>query len=343
MQTNKVYKTPILDMVDNVRSKKVTDTEYDELLGSDYIGELGKPKDKLLFLSYEDFSKCIDYFFDNMVRSVSHICSSATKEYIINLFKFAPYKIKDNEKIKTIPKQIKDEYERLENVNHSNSLALVQKINLIKNFYLDKYIFLFEKIRDNYGSKLQQENEIFLCPYCERNYINVIDKETFIVKPDLDHFYPKAQYPFLAATLENLIPSCQVCNSRLKKEIDFYSIRHLHPLKPTENIFRKLDFLYLGNKNIYIKNKALFSPEEQQYIKTFRIEEVYNSHTEVLDDILEKNKKYNYVKKNHILKTCPSMRMKTIKELVFHEYINIDEKKIPMSSLKKSLYKKIVQ
>jgi hypothetical protein len=220
---------------------------------------------------------------------------------------------------------------------------LINEIKTIKGIYIDKYITLFNKIRNDFGAKLQKENEIFLCPYCQRNYVNIIQKNNLIIKPDLDHFYPKVKYPFLAVTLENLVPACQVCNSRLKKEIDFYRIKHLHPLNPSENIFKKINFLYLGNKNIYIEKKALLSNQEQQYLETFRIEEIYNHHTEILDDILVKNKKYNYVKKNHILKTCPSIGMKTIKELVFHEYINIDDKKIPMSSLKKSLFEKIVK
>lgn len=339
MQT-KLYKRDILKTIDSIRSSKVTTTTYDYLLDNSYIAS-GKPTETMIFLDYNDFSQYIEEFFDALYNDVYTICSSANKEYIINLFKFAPYAM-EAEKIKTVKKEIGPEYERLEVLNHSNSYNLVKKINEIKKFYLEKYIFLYDKIRDNFGAKLQQENEIFLCPYCQRNYVNIIQKNSLTIKPDLDHFYPKAKYPFLAATLDNLIPACQVCNSRLKKEIDFYKIKHLHPLTSSEKIFSKLKFLYLGNKNIYIKGKSILSVEEQQYIKTFRIEEIYNTHTEVLDDILEKNKKYNYVKKHHILKTCPSMGMRTIKELVFHEYINIDDKKVPMSSLKKSLFEKIV-
>ena len=342
MQT-KLYESSILNMIDGIRSAKVTRTQYDSILGVNYVDISGKPKSKLVFLDYQDFHLCIDNFFNNLITAALLICPNATREYIINLFKLAPYKISNTEKIERKPKQIKDEYEALEIIHHNQSFALVLEINTIKNFYLDKYIYIYDKIRDDYGDKLQKENKIFLCPYCQRNYVNVIQDNHFQVKADLDHFYPKAKYPFLASTLDNLVPTCQVCNSKLKKEIDFYTIQHLHPLKKSENIFKKLRFLYLGNKNIYIKGKAILSTREQQYIETFRIEEIYNTHTEVLDDILEKNKKYNYVKKNHILKTCPSMGMRTIKELVFHEYMNINENKVPMSSLKKSLFEKIVK
>ena len=305
----------------------------------------GKPKDSLIYLDYTSFDNTIIYFFEQLIV---YLRNSGNYPAIQNDARFVQcvedFFLATAISSGNLSQLKKDIYNNIQLLNNVEFNRLIDEIKTIKFFFRDKYITkLFNKIRDKLGAKLQQENEIFLCPYCQRNYVNIIQKDSFTIKPDLDHFYPKAKYPFLAATIDNLIPACQVCNSRLKKEIDFYKIKHLHPLKPTENIFRKLEFLYLGNKNIYIKGKALLLDKEKQYIKTFRIEEIYNTHTEVLDDILEKNKKYNYVKKNHILKTCPSMGMRTIKELVFHEYINIDEKKAPMSSLKKSLFEKIVK
>ena len=305
----------------------------------------GKPKETLIYLDYINFDNAITYFFEQLIEYLKNSGNYTAIENHTNFEQcvedfFVSTAISSG----NLSQQKKDTYNDIRLLNDIEFNNLIYEIKIIKFFFKDKYITkLFNKIRDNLGAKLQQENEIFLCPYCQRNYVNIIQKDSLTIKPDLDHFYPKAKYPFLAATIDNLIPACQVCNSRLKKEIDFYKIKHLHPLKPTENIFRKLEFLYLGNKNMYIKGKALLLDEEKQYIKTFRIEEIYNTHTEVLDDILDKNKKYNYVKKNHILKTCPSLGMRTIKELVFHEYMNINEKKVPMSSLKKSLFEKIVK
>jgi len=310
---------------------------------SDYEETTGKPKDNLIYLDYSKFDEVILYFFNRLVDylkgtgNYTNIQRHRDFEKCVEDFFVATAISSGN-----LSQSLKDKYSDIYIINNSEFNNLIEEIKNIKFFFKDKYINLYDSIRNKLGEKLQQENEIFLCPYCQRNYVNVIQENSITIKPDLDHFYPKAKYPFLAITLENLIPSCQVCNSRLKKEIDFYKIKHLHPLKPTENIFKKLDFLYLGNKNIYIKDKSTLSDKEKQYLKTFRIEEIYSSHIEILDDILEKNKKYNYVKKHHILKTCPSMSMRTIKELVFHEYINIDDKKVPMSSLRKSLFKQIV-
>lgn len=310
-----------------------------------YEESSGKPKDDLIYLDYMNFDNVITYFFEQLIE---YLRNSRNYVAIQNHASFAQcvedFFVSTAISSGNLTQSKKNIYNNIRLLNNIEFNRLIDEIKTIKFFFRDKYITkLFNKIRDKLGAKLQQENEIFLCPYCQRNYVNIIQKDSLTIKPDLDHFYPKAKYPFLAASIDNLIPACQVCNSRLKKEIDFYKIKHLHPLKPTENIFRKLEFLYLGNKNMYIKGKDLLLDEEKQYIKTFRIEEIYNTHTEVLDDILDKNIKYNYVKKNHILKTCPSMGMRTIKELVFHEYIKIDEKKAPMSSLKKSLYTKVIK
>lgn len=48
-----------------------------------------------------------------------------------------------------------------------------------------------------------------VCPYCNRNYIGDINSNTIY---HLDHFWPKDDYPILAASFFNLVPSCASCN-----------------------------------------------------------------------------------------------------------------------------------
>lgn len=60
------------------------------------------------------------------------------------------------------------------------------------------------------------------CPYCNRQYItNWYDKDNMIHSTaDLDHFYPNSKYPLFAFSLFNFVPSCQICNSRMKGSKD---------------------------------------------------------------------------------------------------------------------------
>ncbi|HIQ45437.1 MAG TPA: hypothetical protein EYH47_22100 [Pseudomonas oleovorans] len=77
-----------------------------------------------------------------------------------------------------------------------------------------------------------------LCPYCQQSLAVTIyrDKRSKALRPTLDHFYPKHEYPYLALSLYNLIPSCYPCNSSLKGKADFYKKVHLHPYQDQEVI-----------------------------------------------------------------------------------------------------------
>jgi hypothetical protein len=72
------------------------------------------------------------------------------------------------------------------------------------------------------------------CSYCNADTISVIKargksgNERYALF-DLDHFYPKSKYPYLALSFYNHIPSCSHCNGRLKKSRDFTIETHIHP------------------------------------------------------------------------------------------------------------------
>lgn len=57
-----------------------------------------------------------------------------------------------------------------------------------------------------------------VCPYCNRQYTTAYEGEANDMKTtaDADHYYPKVEYPILQMNIFNLIPSCGVCNSRMK-------------------------------------------------------------------------------------------------------------------------------
>ncbi|TCL67476.1 hypothetical protein EV196_10232 [Mariniflexile fucanivorans] len=47
-----------------------------------------------------------------------------------------------------------------------------------------------------------------------------------MIKPELDHYYPKSLYPYFGVSFYNLIPSCQSCNGLgVKGENDPFSIK----------------------------------------------------------------------------------------------------------------------
>ena len=53
---------------------------------------------------------------------------------------------------------------------------------------------------------------ISVCPYCNRQYITTAVYGRQSVRPQIDHFFCKKDYPYLALSINNLVPSCSVCN-----------------------------------------------------------------------------------------------------------------------------------
>jgi len=220
-----------------------------------------------------------------------------------------------------------------------HNIGSIDEINSSGNFerFSKKFYYYYKTLRKNFGFELQRENEIYICPYCEKNYVNLVETKegSRNIKPDLDHYYPKSLYPFLACSIENLIPACQVCNSRLKRDVDFYRIKHVYPLK--DRFFERIKFNYNAGGIIYIENNLSFNENERNYLHTFRIQEVYSTHIEIKDDLKAKFDRYNQVKRKHLLKSCPSFNENEILEMVFYEYKN-ENKRHPLRKLKKDLF-----
>lgn len=66
-----------------------------------------------------------------------------------------------------------------------------------------------------------EELHISSCHYCELAYVNVYrvvtgSTATSYQHFDVDHYLPKTKCPIIGLSLFNFIPSCQVCNSRIK-------------------------------------------------------------------------------------------------------------------------------
>jgi len=126
-------------------------------------------------------------------------------------------------------------------------------------------IFNYDKFVDTYlpswgAYKFCQSLNVQACLYCNRVFSHTLDKvdlaRTFnstkdkktkrkILKyitssktrPELDHFYPKAKFRYLALAMYNLVPSCHICNSNLKgsRDIDFDNL-----INPYEHDFDEI-------------------------------------------------------------------------------------------------------
>lgn len=164
-----------------------------------------------------------------------------------------------------------------------------------------------------------KELDIKVCPYCQRNYItnyhdegnrNKENKDKTRTTADLDHFYPQSEFPYLALSLYNFIPSCPICNSRFKLKASSYNKNVLYPYIESfdDDIFKTkftsslklVDTLIDGSEDDFIislESQCNVSDTNKERIEEtinmFGLNEIYKtSHNKYLQNMLNNNFKY---------------------------------------------------
>ena len=163
---------------------------------------------------------------------------------------------------------------------------------------------LFAKHKKKYCAySLVQTLKINVCPYCNRQYITTLEPidNKGGTRPTLDHFYLKSDYPYLALSFWNLIPSCYSCNSQLRgtKKIG------LHPyIQGFEGILHFYtdinsvdDFISHAKKNINLKLLACkkSTPDvidlanAKLNCNVFRLDDIYKqNHKDDVRELIQK-------------------------------------------------------
>ena len=190
--------------------------------------------------------------------------------------------------------------------------------------------------------------EVKTCTYCNRNYTSTIitKNREKIIRPEFDHFFPKSEYPLLALSFYNLIPSCPVCNSRIKGRKEMNLKFYPHPYR--DDISKEFYFTYyLTNENpFHYKAKVITENyKARNYADLFKLEEVYTSHADVIKDLIYLRRAYSIrylqILKNEIL---PGIHLtdNELYRLAFGtEYEESKHLDRPLSKFKKDLLREL--
>ena len=249
--------------------------------------------------------------FPNIKKAHTLLLSKKTKDDSIKKYKELLKKIINKGKNFVIEKELFLGY------NHDYLLDLIKNLNRtnISENYLPHKLFSYDKFPNHTGEcnrhKLLSLMEIEVCPYCQRNYIsNFEENDDKRTTADLDHFYPKSLYPFLALSLYNFIPSCQICNSRFKGTKDTYN--SVYPYEESFDnlgakfkISKEIIYEILGEKDanffVEIDYKNLKNNDREKVEKSIKhlgLDKVYKkSHNQYIKDLLDNIEKYpkNYL------------------------------------------------
>lgn len=201
-----------------------------------------------------------------------------------------------------------------------------------------------------------QYAEIFkirTCPYCNINYIDTILNVT---RPEFDHFEPTSSSEGKGKELDidNLIPSCHVCNSTIKRNKKFKIETHIHPFHDDFdsiiNIFIDIkEASYLIEDSFDILFEGI-SPSKDNIKKAFQsIEDLklyarYRVHKSYVIEIMKFIKHYNDCHRKQIYDVLgvKHPEMATL-ETIIYGYINTDINKTSLGKLRKDILKSCVE
>ena len=159
--------------------------------------------------------------------------------------------------------------------------------------FLDK-----EDIVDGFGLKV--------CPYCGHNFISSVkyqrqDGTLNVAKAQIDHFFSKGKYPFLALSYANFVPSCPTCNESHKYTQDVMDangrMRLMNPYEFDESkfhfCFRLKKVGLMDDDNIEVNTRFNVASADDLALKDgyehiLGIDKLYEYHNDVVMDILIK-------------------------------------------------------
>ncbi|MET0635184.1 MAG: hypothetical protein ABWZ25_04085 [Chitinophagaceae bacterium] len=194
-----------------------------------------------------------------------------------------------------------------------------------------------------HGYNLAKNLKHFTCVYCNRLYTHtIIQKKDNITRPAFDHWFPKGKYPILQLSFYNLIPSCTVCNSQVKKELQLNTSEHFHPYVRHTNKHYRLDFRFSYDLEDHVNAKCkldTFNKFTERSVIAMKIKQIYDSHNEELRELIFLKKAYsiNYIKSLQSLMKM-TLNNDEIYRIAFGVYKEGEHlHKRPLSKLKKDI------
>jgi len=235
---------------------------------------------------------------------------------------------------------------------NSDLNVLIQKKPHFKKAieHVFKYKWFIRDTTERYNAyDLAEALDINTCTYCNLNYTKTIitRKGKKLSRPEFDHYFDKGKNPLLALSFFNLIPSCHTCNSSLKHSSTFTLKTHIHPY--VENKIDEITFSYKydskGANGLKVKLSAPNCKRTEQTLKDFSTRDVYDSHTDVLMDMLKTRQAYSEryleILSDNLLNDV-NMSKNELYRLAFGTELDApDFEKRPMSKFKYDLLKEL--
>lgn len=181
------------------------------------------------------------------------------------------------------------------------------------------------------------------CVYCNVQYALTVNHSKGLF--ELDHRYPKSNYPFLCTTFYNLQPSCPSCNHGKKTATSDFGLytNDASELKPfhlltnpqvylrKRRLNQKLISIHLVASNVKNKDQVLLAKSHE---KNFDIEATYSELTDIAEETMWRCHSYDNTYKDLFLKNFPELYDKdSLHRFVYGVYSEGNVHKRPLTKL----------
>ena len=240
----------------------------------------------------------LPFYFNNRAKSYKDYVNDH-EDGIIDFLNKLEQNLKANENILNVyPQKLKEFNEKFIDLARSHKLIDTHKCKEFKYFLntiINYRAFCDDHSKDRWDAyKLAEKLGIDVCPYCNQFYTHTVrlPQKRNVVRPQFDHYLPKSEYPLLALSFYNLVPSCPQCNHLKgdKEECIF------HPY--FEGIEKEISFNYDLKTNleyhITVKtSNQLTNSKIESTLETLHLEGRYQKHTDILEEIIQKKLRYS--------------------------------------------------
>lgn len=181
----------------------------------------------------------------------------------------------------------------------------------------------YKILRSDFYPKYFQDVGIKVCVYCNSSLTVSVDrinnegKDEVRAKFQVDHFYPKSDFPMFSISLFNLYPSCASCNNIKNDKKVLFNLYSSNSKDIEESRFQfKLSSYnqakYLLNKHNheidfdFIEKQKL--PEGYYTFQdTFDIKGIYNTQKDLISDLVDKSLVYDFNYKKSLNDNFPKL------------------------------------
>lgn len=186
------------------------------------------------------------------------------------------------------------------------------RIGIVKNKGLKNAIITildYKGKRGSYFPKVFRKVGIKTCVYCNAQSTLTIEKSKgggLSARYQLDHYYPKKDYPYLSIAIFNLYPVCASCNlTKGTKDYDFELYKEQtepSPFKFELDKASKAHFLVSRScKDLIIKFQNI---QNKNFKDILDINGIYNGHQDIAEEIILKRLAYNEEYRKTLNKLC---------------------------------------